>query len=414
MHILFFYGKCNLYFRKSKSNEFKHMVKFVGLVFLFISISFYSKSEGDKILPAADQPDNYLHFLENKNVGLVVNHTSLAGSIHLVDFLISKNMNVKKIFAPEHGFRGDASAGAEIADGVDVKTGVPVFSLYGKTKKPNDAHLKDLDIVVFDIQDVGCRFYTYISTMHLVMEACAEHHIPLVILDRPNPNGDYVAGPILKSKYQSFVGMHPIPVVHGLTVGELAQMINGENWLDNNLMCDLKVVKVGNYSHSDKYELPVNPSPNLPNYLSVRLYPSLCFFEATSVSVGRGTDFPFQVLGGLKPGLGAFHFTPKSIPGVAINPLNKDKKCYGIDLRNLNEIPEFTLQFFLEFYSNYTNEKEFLTRESWLNQLAGTDDLIQQIREGKNEAEIFRSWNPELENYKTFRKKYLLYPDFED
>ncbi len=365
-------------------------------------------------MPGADQPDNYLHFLENKNVGLVVNHTSTAGDVHLVDFLISKNIDVKKIFAPEHGFRGDASAGAEIADGVDVKTGVPVFSLYGKTKKPTSAHLQDLDIMVFDIQDVGCRFYTYISTLHLVMEACAENNIPLLILDRPNPNGDYVAGPILKKEFQSFVGMHPIPVVHGLTVGELAQMINGEKWLNNNIKCDLKIVKVGNYSHSDKYVLPVAPSPNLPNYLSVRLYPSLCFFEATSVSVGRGTDFPFQVLGGLKPELGDFQFTPKSIPGVAINPLNKDKKCYGADLRELNNAPEFTLQFFLEFYSKYSNEKDFLIREPWLNQLAGTDDLIQQIREGKNEAEIFRSWNVELENYKTLRKKYLLYPDFED
>ncbi len=398
----------------SKSNDFKIMIKFVGLVFLFISLSFCSKSQIDKIVPGADQPDKYLHFLENKNVGLVVNHTSTAGEIHLVDFLISKNIDVKKIFAPEHGFRGDASAGAEIADGVDIKTGIPVFSLYGKTKKPTQEQLTNLDVVIFDIQDVGCRFYTYISTMHLVMEACAEFGVPLLILDRPNPNGDYVAGPILEKKYQSFVGMHTIPVVHGLTVGELAQMINGEKWLENKVKCNLKVIKVDNYSHLDKYDLPISPSPNLPNYLSVRLYPSLCFFEATSVSVGRGTDFPFQVLGGVKPELGEFQFTPKSIPGVAINPLNKNKKCYGIDLRELKEIPEFTLQFFLEFYSKYKNKNEFLTRENWLNQLAGTDDLIQQIRAGKNEAEIFRSWNPALENYKTLRKKYLLYPDFED
>lgn len=414
MLILFFYGNCNWYFSKHKSNELKLMVKFVGIVFLLISISFCSKSEGDNVLPGADQPDIYLHLLKNKNVGMVVNHTSITGDVHLVDFLISKNIEVKKIFAPEHGFRGDASAGAEIEDGVDIRTGVPVFSLYGKTKKPTVEHLKDLDVVIFDIQDVGCRFYTYISTMHFVMEACAENNIPLFIFDRPNPNGNYVGGPILKEEFKSFVGMHPIPIVHGLTVGELAQMINGEKWLTNNNKCELEIIKVDNYTHSTKYKLPVAPSPNLPNYLSVRLYPSLCLFEATSVSVGRGTEFPFQVLGGLTPELGEFSFTPISIPGVAINPLNKDKTCYGIDLRNLKEIPDFTLQYFLDFYSKYKNEKEFLTRERWLNILAGTDDLIQQIRVGKSEDEIIRSWNVELKSYKSLRKKYLLYPDFED
>ena len=388
------------------------MVKFVGLVVLLISVGFCSVSQNNEIVTGADQPENYLALLKNKKVGLVVNHTSIAGNSHLVDFLLSNEINVKKIFAPEHGFRGDASAGEKIEDGVDVKTGVAVLSLYGNTRKPSEEHLENLDILVFDIQDVGCRFYTYISTLHLVIEACAENGVPLIVLDRPNPNGDYVAGPILKPEFQSFVGMDPIPIVHGLTVGELANMINEEKWTKAKRSCNLTVVSVKNYTHSTKYDLPVKPSPNLPNYLSVRLYPSLCFFEATSVSVGRGTDFPFQALGGLKPELGDFKFTPKSIPGVAVNPLNKDQICYGVDLRNLNEIPKFTLKYFFDFYAKYKNKDEFLTREQWINKLAGTDDLIKKIREGKSENEILKSWEPELEKYKILRKKYLLYPDF--
>jgi len=266
---------------------------------------------------------------------------------------------------------------------------------------------------VFDIQDVGCRFYTYISTLHLVMEACAEHQIPLLVLDRPNPNGDYIAGPFRKKGFESFVSMDPIPLVHGCTVGELAQMINGEGWLENGVKCELAVIPVKNYDHDMTYSLPIAPSPNLPNDLSVRLYPSLCFFEATTVSVGRGTDFPFQVLGGLKESLGNFEFTPHSIPGVAVNPLNKDKKCYGVDLREMKDVPEFTLRFFLEFYNKYENKGEFLTRERWFNLLAGTDSLIGQIRQGMTEKEIKESWYPELQEYKTMRAKYLLYPDFE-
>lgn len=389
------------------------MLKLIGLVFLLISFGFCSVSKNNKIVTGAEQPEEYLSLLKDKKVGLVINHTSIVGANHLVDFLLSKNVTIEKIFAPEHGFRGDASAGEKIEDGVDTKTGIPVFSLYGKTKKPTVEHLKDLDVVIFDIQDVGCRFYTYISTMHYVMEACAENCLPLLVFDRPNPNGDYVAGPILKTEFQSFVGMHPIPIVYGLTVGELAKMINGEGWHKAGKKCNLKVIPVKNYSHSTKYDLPVKPSPNLPNHLSVRLYPSLCFFEATSVSVGRGTEFPFQVLGGLKPDLGEFQFTPKSIPGVAVSPLNKGKLCYGVDLRELAEIPRFTLKYFLDFYSQFEKEKEFLIRENWLNTLAGTDDLIRKIREGKNENEITKTWQLELEKYKLLRKKYLLYPDFE-
>jgi len=389
------------------------MIKFAGLIILFVSFTFCTKSEDSKIITGAEQPEKYLHLFQNKKLGLVVNHTSTVGGMHLVDFLLGKKVKVQKIFAPEHGFRGDASAGAKIEDGIDAKTGVRVISLYGETRKPTKKHLEDLDIVIFDIQDVGCRFYTYISTMHLVMEACAENSIPVIVFDRPNPNGDYIAGPILRKEFQSFVGMHPIPIVHGLTVGELAKMINGENWLKNGVECELKVIEVENYTHSKKYELPIRPSPNLPNQLSVRLYPSLCFFEATSVSIGRGTDFPFQVLGGLKKELGNFKFTPRSIPGVAINPLNKGKVCYGLDLRNLETVPQFTLKYFLDFYSKYKNEGDFLIREKWLNTLAGTDELIKQIRDDKTENEIFKSWQAELVKYNKLRKKYLLYPDFQ-
>lgn len=360
----------------------------------------------------AEQPEKYLHLLKGK-AGLVVNHTSNAGDIHLIDFLLQQGVQVTKILAPEHGFRGNALEGEIIKDGVDQKTGIPVISLYGTTRKPLPEHLHELDVVIFDIQDVGARFYTYISTMHLVMEACAENGKPLIVLDRPNPNGDYIAGPVLQPKYKSFVGMHPIPVVHGLTVGELALMINGEKWLDKGLQCDLTVIPVQNYTHDTRYSLPVAPSPNLPNDLSIRLYPSLCFFEATSVSVGRGTEFPFQVLGGTKPSLGSFTFTPRAAPEAAVRPLNEGKVCYGTDLRQLEEIPTFTLRFFLDFYKKYENEKEFLTRENWLNTLAGTDRLIAQIRQGMTEAEIEKSWQPELEKYRKMRKKYLLYPDFE-
>jgi uncharacterized protein YbbC (DUF1343 family) len=381
------------------------------LLLLLISVSCTGNGSAD-IKTGAEQPDKYLQSLQGKKVGLVVNHTSLVGEIHLVDFLKSQQVQVETIFAPEHGFRGDAPAGAKIGDEVDSKTGIPVVSLYGENRKPQPGHLTGLDLLIFDIQDVGCRFYTYISTLHLVMEACAENGKPLFVLDRPNPNGDYVAGPVLKTGFESFVGMHPIALVHGCTVGEMAQMINGENWLKTDKKCDLTIILVENYTHSMAYSLPVPPSPNLPNDLSVRLYPSLCFFEATSVSVGRGTDFPFQVLGGLKPELGNFQFTPRSIPHAADRPLNEGKVCYGVDLRQLNEVPKFTLKYFMDFYSKYENEKEFLTNERFLNLLAGTDRLIAQIRQGLSEEEIDESWKPELETYMQLRKKYLLYPDF--
>ena len=389
------------------------MLKFFGFILVMFLTGFGSVANADGVIIGAEQPEKYLHLIENKRIGLVVNHTSLVDNIHLVDFLLNKGIKVDKIFAPEHGFRGDASAGEEIKDGLDAKTGIPVLSLYGQTKKPTVAHLEKIDVLIFDIQDVGCRFYTYISTLHLVIEACAENSISLIVLDRPNPNGDYVAGPVLKPGFESFVGMDPIPVVHGCTVGELAKMINREKWHKAAKRCDLQVIPVKNYTHSTKYELPVNPSPNLPNYLSVRLYPSLCFFEATSVSVGRGTDFPFQVLGGLNKNLGKFQFTPKNIPGVAVNPLNEGLVCYGLDLRLIEEVPKFTLKYFMDFYDKYEVKTDFLTRENWFNLLAGNDELLAQIRNGKSESEILETLKPDLEKYKLIRKKYLLYPDFE-
>jgi uncharacterized protein YbbC (DUF1343 family) len=365
------------------------------------------------LVPAADQPDAYLHLLRGKKAGLVVNHTARVGDILLPDFLLQNGVEVLRIFAPEHGFRGEASAGEKITDGKDPRTGIQVISLYGNVHKPTPEHLQGIEVLVFDIQDVGCRFYTFLSTLQLCIEACAENGVPLIVLDRPNPNGDYVAGPLLKPQFKSFVGMVPVPVVHGCTLGEMALMINGEGWHKAGSKADLTVIKVKNYTHSDIYELPVWPSPNLPNHQSVRLYPSLCFFEATSVSIGRGTSFPFQVIGGTLPSLGEFQFTPVNIPGVAVNPINMGKKCFGSDLRNIDPVPPFTLGYFLDFYHKYPSEKEFLTNERWLNLLAGTDALIRDIRSGKSATEIEATWKEEIEEYKILRRKYLLYPDFE-
>ncbi len=388
------------------------MLKTTGFLMVILIALSCTGNTPDDLRTGASQPDKYLPLLQGKKVGLVVNHTSMVNEIHLIDFLLQEGVEVVKILAPEHGFRGTALEGEIVKDGVDKKTGIPVISLYNENRKPSAAHLADVDILIFDVQDVGARFYTYISTMHLVMEACAANNKPLIVFDRPNPNGDYIDGPVLEPQYQSFVGMHPVPVVHGCTVGELALMINGEGWLDTSEKCDLTVIPVQNYTHNTRYSLPVAPSPNLPNDLAVRLYPSLCFFEATSVSVGRGTDFPFQVLGAPRPELGDFTFVPKANPGSPIKPLNEDLVCHGIDLRELEEVPTFTLKYFLDFYNQFDNEEDFLTRENWLNRLAGTSELIQQIRQGLSETEIRESWQPELNQYRQMRKKYLLYPDF--
>lgn len=363
----------------------------------------------------AERMNVVIDLLKGKRVGLVVNQTSILEEqqTHLLDTLISAGMDIKMVFAPEHGFRGTGDAGAEIKDSRDIKTGVPIISIYGKNKKPSAEHLSGLDVVVFDIQDVGARFYTYISTMHYVMEACAENGKEFIVLDRPNPN-DFIDGPIRQKGFESFVGVDPLPILHGLTVGELAQMINGEGWLKSTPdSCNLKVVKMENWKHGDPYWLPVKPSPNLPNDQSIRLYPSLCFFEATKVSVGRGTYFPFQVIGFPDPKYGDFTFTPTSLPGFDTNPLQKDKLCYGVDLRELPFQGGLTLSFFLEFYNKSGKDQPFFfSRPNWFDLLAGTKQLRFQIVRGLTEKEIKQSWKADLDRYKVMRKKYLLYPDY--
>ncbi|GGF23524.1 exo-beta-N-acetylmuramidase NamZ family protein [Hymenobacter cavernae] len=358
----------------------------------------------------AEQFASYLPRLKGKRVGLVVNQTSRVGRSFLVDTLLAQGVMVKAIFGPEHGFRGEAADGALIKSDKDARSGLPVRSLYGATKKPTPEMLADLDVLVFDIQDVGTRFYTYISTMHYVMEAAAEQGKEVIILDRPNPNGWYVDGPVLEPANKSFVGMHPIPVVHGLTVGELAKMINGEKWLAGGRQCRLTVVPVAGYTHATRYSLPVPPSPNLPTPHSVDLYPTICLFEGTDVSVGRGTSTPFEVIGApTQPSTRPFSFTPRPNPGSPTPPQN-GKLCYGLDLKSTGNDLVFTLKYLLDFYQQSNVKDKFFTK--YFEQLSGTRTLREQIIAGKSEAEIRKSWEPALGQYKAMRKKYLLYTDF--
>lgn len=379
------------------------------LFFLLVSLFSFQFVQAENLRCGADRPELYLSRLKNKRVGLVVNQSSMVGQQHLLDFLLEKHVRVRTIFCPEHGFRGDADAGELINDEKDSQTGLPVISLYGKNKKPDEHQLKGLDVLVFDIQDVGVRFYTYLSTLHYIMEAAAEQRLEVLVLDRPNPNGDYVAGPVLDPAFRSFVGMHPIPVVHGCTLGEMALMINGERWLKDSVVCELSVIPVAGYTHRMRYSLPVKPSPNLPNDLSIRLYPSLCFFEATQMSIGRGTSFPFQVVGYPDPKMGNFQFTPQSIPGMAKEPKHEAKTCFGADLRNSPADEYFNLNLFLEYYHKFQEEGDFLDRPEWFNLLAGTDSVLTLIRQGADWPALEASWQPALEKYKDMRKKYLLY-----
>ena len=382
------------------------------------------KSEGDAVnvqvnldtlILGAERMDSIVNLLSNRKVGVVANQTSTIGSQHLVDSLLSRSVDVKKVFSPEHGFRGKADAGASVESGFDVKTGLPIISLYGSNKKPTDEQLKGLDVVLFDIQDVGARFYTYISTLHYVMEACAEKGIKVMVLDRPNPNGHYVDGPIRKEGFESFVGMHPIPIVHGMTVGEIAQMINGEKWLNNGIQCELEIISMLNYSRDTQYVLPIAPSPNLRSTASINLYPSLCLFEGTVVSIGRGTDRPFEVFG--HPAFAndsAFNysFTPK--PGAgAQHPKLEGEKCYGLDLgqQSVSEsITELNLSWLIQSYQQYDGTDFFTKRQRRFDLLAGTDELRKQIKAGKTEAEIRASWQEDLTVFKRKRAGYLLYP----
>ncbi len=365
------------------------------------------------ILPGAARKWTYLSYVGDKPFAVVANHTSLIGDTHLVDTLVSMKYNLKKIFSPEHGFRGDAEAGAYLYNSTDTVTGLPVISLYGDNKKPKPKDLEDIEIVLFDIQDVGARFYTYISTLTLVMEACAENDIPLVVLDRPNPNGFYVDGPVLEPGFESFVGMHPVPVVHGMTMAEYAHMVNQEGWINGT--CDLSWVKCKNYTHKTRYQIPVSPSPNLRSMEAIYLYPSLCLFEGTSVSVGRGTKTPFEIYGHPDLSYGDYKFTPRPNTGSS-NPKHNGKECRGQNLRfygeNFHQIQnKFNLYWLLEAYKDLEDKNKFFN--AFFDKLAGTDKLRKQIIAGKDIDEIMQSWQPELEEFKEIRKKYLLYPDFE-
>lgn len=390
---------------------------FAFLMIIFVACSSMSESQKEagksRIILGAEQLDQYMSQLKGKRVALLVNQTSTIGSVHLVDTLQSLGVDIQKVFAPEHGFRGDHSAGALVSNGIDEKSGLPVVSLYGRNKKPTPQMLENIDVVVFDIQDVGVRFYTYISTMHYVMEACAEQNKKLIILDRPNPNGFYVDGPVLKTEYSSFIGMHPIPIVHGLTVGELALMIEGEAWLKNKVKCNFQIVPCKNYTHDSLYQLPIKPSPNLPNMNSVYLYPYLGLFEGTNVSIGRGTDFPFQVVG--RPEFkGDYLFIPRSIPGVSDHPKHEGKECGGFVVNDVNlprffEQPSLNLDWFLLFYAKNTpaNGPYF---KNFIFKLIGNSTFKDQVIAGLSAQEIKQTWQSDLEEYKAMRKKYLLYP----
>ena len=377
--------------------------------------------EDKKMLTGAEQTGKYLPLLKGKRVGMVVNPTSIIGKETAVDSLLGLGVNIVKIFGPEHGFRGDASAGIHVDDTIDAKTGIKAVSLYGKHSTPTKEDLADVDIMVFDIQDVGVRFYTYINTLQHVMEACAANGKELVILDRPNPNGFYIDGPILDPKLVSGIGLQAIPIVHGLTMGEYAQMLNGEGWLKNGVKCKINVITMANYNHDMPYDLPVKPSPNLNTDQSILLYPTLCLFEGTYVSQGRGTMYPFTVLGApaLK-GKYKYNFTPKSIKGMAETPLHQDQACYGLDLRNydvanIRRDKMLKLDWLIELYKAYPNKADFfnfkLSKQMGnFDKLAGVTDLREQIIAGKSEKEIRASWEPGLSKYKEMRKKYLLYP----
>jgi uncharacterized protein YbbC (DUF1343 family) len=370
----------------------------------------------EAILTGADQSELYLKLLKGKRVGVVTNQTGIIQKkgelISIVDFLLDFGVKVNTIFSPEHGFRGDADAGETVKSGKDIKTGLPIVSLYGKNKKPTAEQFKDLEIIVFDIQDVGARFYTYISTLHYVMETAAETGKKVIVLDRPNPNGHYIDGPVLNIKYKTFVGMHPVPVVYGMTIGEYAQMINGEGWLANKVKADLEVIPLKNYSHESTYSLPVKPSPNLPNDKSINLYPSTCFFEAINGSEGRGTDKPFMVYGSPYLKNMPYEFTPKPNAG-AKDPRFNGKVCYGEDLSNHPDLAEINLEWLIKAYQNYEGKDPFWIKNSgelWIDKLAGTDQLRIQIEKGFSAKEIKDSWKADLDKFKQIRLKYLLYP----
>ena len=392
---------------------FKSTYLFLFLLLIFQLIS-YAQSSDLKVETAAARIGLYVNLLKGKNIAVVANQTSVIfkelykkkqEARHLVDSLLTLGIEVKKVFAPEHGFRGKADAGEVVKDGFDTKTGLQIISLYGKNKKPSATQLKGIDIVVFDIQDVGARFYTYISSLHYVMEACAEAGIPVIILDRPNPNSHYIDGPVLEAKHTSFVGMHTVPVVYGMTIGEYGQMINGEKWLKNGIQCDLKVIPLKNYNHQTKYSVPIKPSPNLPNDKSINLYPSLCFFEGTNISAGRGTEMQFQVYGSPYITKSSFTFTPQANEGSKY-PKYKKQRCFGEDLRTAKNLNKLDLSYLLRAYQQNTSKEFFNT---FFTKLAGTEKLQEQIEQGLSEKEIRKTWVQDIISFKKIRKKYLIY-----
>lgn len=381
----------------------------ISVIFVFSNAQLFSQTE---LRVAAECTEDYFHLLKGRNIAIVANQTSVIKNVHLVDSLKNAGFTIKKIFSPEHGFRGTADAGEHVKDGIDVKTGIPIVSLYGNHKQPTAEDMQGIDLVIFDVQDVGVRFYTYISTMHYVMEACAEFSVDFMVLDRPNPNGFYVDGPILDPEYSSFVGMHPIPIVHGLTIGEYAKMIVGEGWLKTNTIPILTIILCDGYTHSTRYIPPIPPSPNLQNLQSILLYPALCLTEGTVLSCGRGTPFPFQVIGHPEWRTKTFSFTPKSIEGVSKNPPYKDVLCYGIDLQNYptDTLTQIPIHLFLKAYNEYAGSDAFFNQ--FFTKLAGSPDLQFQIETGLSEDEIRKSWVNKLNKYMEIRKKYLLYADF--
>lgn len=408
------------------SKFFKNTYFFLvfSLFFSFISCGQNNKSSTEtnstkknstsisKIETGAQQTSEYLQLLKNKNIAIVANQTSVIFKTevetytHLVDSLLKLKINIKKVFSPEHGFRGKADASEKVADGIDVKTGLPIVSLYGKNKKPTPEQLKGIDVVIFDIQDVGVRFYTYISTLHYVMEACAENNIPLIVLDRPNPNGHYIDGPTLNIKHKSFVGMHPVPLVYGMTIGEYAQMINGEDWLKNNKTCNLTVIPLKNYSHKSTYHLAIRPSPNLPNDVAINLYPSLGFFEGTIINAGRGTENQFQQYGAPFFPKNKFNYTPKPNFGSKY-PKHQGKLCYGVDLKNTSKLSTVNIEWLIDAYNKTPSTEKFFGSTFTIH--AGNLELEQQLKNGLSAKEIQDSWQPKIKEFKKIREKYLIY-----
>jgi len=384
------------------------MIKLLLYSILFVSISY------SKITTASEQPNRYMPLLKGRRVALVVNHSSIVGDIHIVDFLLKNHIKVTKIFAPEHGFRGRSDAGSHIKNSRDTKTNLPIISLYGKHKKPSKDDLKNIDIILFDIQDVGVRFYTYLSTLHYVMESAGEYHTPLVVLDRPNPNGHYVDGPILKSRYRSFVGLDPIPIVYGMTIGEYAMMLKGERWVKYADRLKLKVIPLQGYQHNMPYHLPIKPSPNLPTDNSIALYPSLALFEGTTFSAGRGTAKPFELYGDPNYQDRSFSFVPRSRAGAKY-PKHRGRRCYGVDLSRvalstIRREKRINLSYLMDAYRRYPQKDRFFLKNRFFDKLSGSNRLREQIISGSSEATIRKSWQRDLDRFHKIRQKYLIYP----